>query len=109
LRITLEGSVGRDHGTAPGIASALHAPVVGSAAQLQVRHTLAVTHEAGDLAASTGNADGTSDSKYAQAQAATMAGPNAPLSSPLFSPLFPLLFLSFPFVIRKSGPTVIVK
>jgi hypothetical protein len=59
LRITLEGSVGRDHGTAPGIASALHAPVVGSAAQLQVRHTLAVTHEAGDLAASTGNADGT--------------------------------------------------
>ena len=57
----------------------------------------------------TGNADGTSDSKYAQAQAATMAGPNAPLSSPLFSPLFPLLFLSFPFVIRKSGPTVIVK
>jgi hypothetical protein len=59
---------------------------------------------------STGNADGTSDSKYAQAQVATMAGgPNAPLSSPLFSPLFPLLFLSFPFVIRKSGPTVIVK
>ena len=34
-------------------------PVAGSAAQPQVRHTLAVTHEAGDLAASTGNADGT--------------------------------------------------
>ena len=45
----------------------------------------------------TGNADGTSDSKYAQAQAATMAGPNAPLSSPLFSPLFPSFPPPFPF------------
>jgi hypothetical protein len=89
-----------DHGTVPGIA--LHA-LVGSAAQLQVRHTLAVTHEAGDLAASTrtGNADGTPDveANYRNPQ---RPNPPPPPPPPSFLPFFPPRY-------PKKPPTVIVK